>query len=208
MSARATRDGSDPAAAGGAGLTIRRAIPEDAAAYSALARQLAIDTFAEHNDPDDFAAYLRDTYGVERQCAEIADAGGGVLLAEVDGTLAGYAYVRRGRAPACVTGEAPAEIARFYVDGRWHGRGIAQALMRRTVEEAQGSGARTVWLGVWEHNRRARAFYAKCGFADVGSHVFMVGTDAQTDRVLAGAPSVLAARTAPAAPAAASEAGR
>ena len=42
-----------------------------------------------------------------------------------------------------------------------------------------------VWLGVWEENARAIAFYRKCGFVDVGSIDFFVGSDRQTDRVLA-----------------------
>ena len=54
----------------------------------------------------------------------------------------------------------------------------------RTVEsEAHSRGGRTLWLGVWERNERAKAFYQKNGFTDVGSHVYMVGTDAQTDRI-------------------------
>ena len=44
--------------------------------------------------------------------------------------------------------------------------------------------ATALWLGVWEHNPRAQAFYRKAGFADVGSKVFVVGTDAQADRVM------------------------
>ena len=176
---------SAPAAPGRDALTFRRATAADAAAYSALARQLAIDTFAQHNDPDDFALYLRETYGVERQAAEIADPDSVVLLAEIEGDIAGYAYLRPGRTPACVTGESPVEISRFYVDGRWHGRGVAQALMRRTAAVARERGARTIWLGVWEQNHRGRAFYAKCGYDEVGSHVFMLGTDAQRDLVMA-----------------------
>ena len=41
-----------------------------------------------------------------------------------------------------------------------------------------------MWLGVWERNPRAIAFYLKAGFVQVGSHVFMVGSDRQTDWVL------------------------
>jgi hypothetical protein len=37
---------------------------------------------------------------------------------------------------------------------------------------------------VWERNPRAIAFYVKCGFVDVGSKAFYVGSDCQTDRVL------------------------
>ncbi len=78
-----------------------------------------------------------------------------------------------------------AELWRFYVTREWHGRGIAQALMASVVTEAAGRGGQTLWLGVWERNSRARAFYGKCGFADVGEHVFLFGTDPQTDRVMA-----------------------
>jgi len=70
------------------------------------------------------------------------------------------------------------------VDHAWHGRGIAQRLMQATIDEAAAAGATTVWLGVWEHNARAIAFYGKHGFVDVGSHEFLVGSDPQTDRVM------------------------
>lgn len=42
-------------------------------------------------------------------------------------------------------------------------------------------GARSLWLGVWEHNPRAVAFYGKYGFRRVGQHTFVLGGDAQTD---------------------------
>ena len=57
--------------------------------------------------------------------------------------------------------------------------------MARVVAEAVSAGATTLWLGVWEHNLRALAFYGKCGFVDVGEHVFLFGTESQTDRVMA-----------------------
>jgi ribosomal protein S18 acetylase RimI-like enzyme len=49
---------------------------------------------------------------------------------------------------------------------------------------ARARGAETLWLGVWERNDRARAFYAKCGFTGAGEHIFLFGTDPQTDLVL------------------------
>ena len=106
------------------------------------------------------------------------------LLAEAGGRLAGYAQLRSGPAPACVTGVDPIELMRFYVSREWHGRGVAQSLMGSIMQEAAGRGARTLWLGVWERNQRAQAFYRKAGFTDAGSHVFMVGTDPQTDRIM------------------------
>ena len=61
---------------------------------------------------------------------------------------------------------------------------LRAALMERVKAEARARGAKTLWLGVWERNDRARAFYAKCGFADAGEHIFLFGTDPQTDRVM------------------------
>jgi ribosomal protein S18 acetylase RimI-like enzyme len=56
--------------------------------------------------------------------------------------------------------------------------------MREVERHAERRGGRTLWLGVWERNERAKAFYQKNGFSDVGSHLFMLGTDAQTDRIM------------------------
>ena len=50
--------------------------------------------------------------------------------------------------------------------------------------QARRRGARELWLGVWERNARAQAFYRKCGFEKVGTQIFVVGTDPQTDHVM------------------------
>jgi diamine N-acetyltransferase len=98
--------------------------------------------------------------------------------------LAGYAQLHRGAPPACVTVRDPIELWRFYVDRAAHGTGVAQSLMAAVRDAAVAAGARHLWLGVREHNPRAIRFYAKCGFVDVGSHDFVLGTNRQTDRVM------------------------
>jgi ribosomal protein S18 acetylase RimI-like enzyme len=92
--------------------------------------------------------------------------------------------LRWGTAPACVVARRPAEVQRIYVDRPWHGRGVAQALMAAMLEHARNGGADRVWLGVWEQNLRARAFYRRAGFADVGDHAFRLGDEVQRDRVM------------------------
>ena len=130
------------------------------------------------------AVHTARAYRPSQQQRELIDPDIVTLLVEVDGQLAGYAQLRSGVRPACVTGEKPIELWRFYIAQPWHGRGIAQALMRTVESEAYRRGGRTLWLGVWERNERAKAFYHRNGFTDVGSHVFTVGTDAQIDRIL------------------------
>ena len=157
---------------------------EDAAVLADLARTTFYDAFAATNDPTDMALHLQRAYGVSQQTGELRDPGITTLLVEKDAKAIAYAQIREHQVPGCVKGPAPIELWRFYVDRGWHGQGIAPALMDRVKSEARQRGARTLWLGVWEHNVRARAFYAKCGFTDVGEHIFLFGTDPQTDRVM------------------------
>jgi ribosomal protein S18 acetylase RimI-like enzyme len=163
---------------------IRRGRATDAAALAELAARTFRETFAADNRPEDMAAHLAEFYGLAQQGAELVDPGITTLLVEADAELAGYAQLRTGPAPVCVTGRAPLELWRFYIAQPWHGQGLAQTLMERVTAEAAERGASTLWLGVWERNERARAFYRKCGFTDIGSQAFMVGSDAQTDRIL------------------------
>jgi diamine N-acetyltransferase len=165
-------------------ITIRRGMPADARLLADFAASTFRETYAVQNRPEDTALYVSRAYGQSQQVAELADPEMTTLLAEVDGQLAGYAQLRASAVPACVLGVTPLELWRFYVAAPWHGRGIAHALMKGVEREAGARQARTLWLGVWERNERAKSFYRKCGFADVGSQVFVLGTDAQTDRIM------------------------
>lgn len=164
---------------------MRRAVAADAAALAAFAERTFVNTYGPYNTPADMAAYVRGAFGAALQARELADPGLVTLVADDGGALAGYAQVRRpGPAPACVAGPAPAEVCRFYVDAPWQGRGLAARLMDAVRDAAAAHGARTLWLAVWERNARARAFYEKRGFRDVGVAEFLLGTDRQADRVL------------------------
>jgi diamine N-acetyltransferase len=158
---------------------IRHATAADAAALAELGERTFRETFAAHNDPDDLEDYIGKTYGEPQQRAEIENPDGVTLLGETDGVLMAFAQLRRAPSP-----RGDVEIARFYVDRGHHGRGIAQSLMQAAEDAARAIGGTELWLGVWEHNLRAIAFYEKCGFRDVGSHPFLVGRDLQTDRLM------------------------
>ena len=163
---------------------IRRATLADAPALAALAARTFRDTFGADNTPEDMALHLAASYGPERQANEIMNPALLTLVADHAGVLVAYAQLRRGEPPACVTGPAPIEIQRFYVAADWHGRGLAQLLMAQALDVARAAGHATIWLGVWERNPRAIAFYGKLGYRDVGEQTFLLGTGRQTDRIL------------------------
>jgi ribosomal protein S18 acetylase RimI-like enzyme len=184
MTAPATPGAGAPWAGRGE-ILIRRATDDDASRLAEFAQRTFVETFAADNTVEDMAAHVAKSFGPAIQLREIRDPGTMTLLVELGVTLAGFAQVRRGTPPACVTGNSPVELHRFYVDRPFQGRGIAQTLMRAVDDVARELGGHTLWLGVWERNARAIAFYAKCGFVDAGQQAFVVGTDQQTDRVMA-----------------------
>ena len=166
-------------------VVVRRGRPDEAGELSVFAERVFREAFAAQNRVADLDMYLRNAYGPRQQLAELNDPQITTLVAEVEGRMAGFAQVRPGKAPPCVEGSAPIELWRFYVDRPFQGLGVAGTLMQAVVEAAMDRNARTVWLGVWEQNPRAQAFYRKCGFADVGKQPFQLGGDTQTDRVMA-----------------------
>jgi len=160
---------------------VRRAGLAEATALAALGARLFEEAFAAENTPADMARYLAEHFTPQAMRAILADRASTVLLLEAAGTSAGWAHL--------VDEGGALEIRRFYVDPRWQGGGAAATLMSAVLAEARTGGKERLWLAVWEHNRRARAFYAKHGFRKVGTQPFRLGTDVQTDEVLSRPPS-------------------
>lgn len=165
-------------------VVLRLADVRDAAPLAAFARRTFDETFAAQNNPADMEAYMASAFSVEQASAELECTSSVFYLAESASMLCGYAKIVRGERPDCVTDPSAVELARLYVDARWHGRGVADALMQALLRQAVAWNACAIWLGVWEHNHRARRFYQRWQFEQVGAHPFILGSDHQTDLVL------------------------
>lgn len=166
------------------GLTIRRGTIADAGLLSELGARTFSETFAVDNTPEDLAAYIATSFNVAQQTAELEDPGSILLIAEVDAQAAGYAKLHDGEPEKGVEGAKPIELVRLYVSRDWLGRGIGEQLMRACMDEARQAGHETIWLGVWERNARAQAFYRKWNFREVGEHMFRLGSDMQRDLLM------------------------
>jgi len=168
-------------------LKIRRANREDAGLLAELGARTFSETFAPDNNPDDMSAYVAASFSLEQQTAELAVPASTFFIAEVSGLAVGYATLHAGEPAESVEGAKPVELARLYVSHEWLGRGVGEELMRVCVDEARQAGHDTIWLGVWERNGRAQAFYRKWNFREVGEHVFQLGSDPQRDILMARA---------------------
>jgi diamine N-acetyltransferase len=178
------------------GLTIRRGTLADAVLLSELGARTFSETFAADNTLEDLAEYLATSFNIAQQTAELIDPASTFLIAEIDGHPAGYAKLHAGAPEKKMEGANPAagaspgagakpvELVRLYVSREWLGRGLGEQLMRACLDEARHAGHDTLWLGVWERNVRAQAFYRKWNFREFGEHMFRLGSDLQRDLLM------------------------
>src|SRR5699024_8180702 len=130
------------------------------------------------------ATYVAGSFGEAQVRSELADPACTVVIAERDGELAGYIMLRQGAMPSGARVDARGkafEVARLYAGKRWIGTGLGSTLMQTGLDLAAAHRCEWIWLGVWERNARAIAFYSRWGFTDVGSQFFQLGADRQTD---------------------------
>ncbi len=167
-----------------AAIRIRRAEQGDALELSVLAESTFRAAFSALNTAANMRLHCAAHYSRPLQLAEIRDSGRETWIAEVDGRMVAYVQLRHDATSPMISGERSVEIQRFYVDASYHGSGLAQQLMAQVIARAEAAGAASLWLGVWERNPRAVAFYRKWEFEIVGEHIFRLGEDPQRDLVM------------------------
>jgi GNAT superfamily N-acetyltransferase len=167
-------------------IKIRYAAIEDAETLADLSWRTFYDAFAAHpkNAPDDLKAYMDEAFNVRQLGKELRDEKAIFLIAEINGEPAGYAKLLLDTIEPGVTAERPIELCRLYSEQKFLGKGIGASLMQRCLDEAKRRERDVMWLGVWEYNPRAQAFYRKWKFEECGSHVFQLGSDPQTDLLM------------------------
>lgn len=161
--------------------TVRVAGGGDAGALAALAARTFPLACPPTVTATDIAAFIAAELSAARFADYLADPARTVLTVASGGRLAGYAMLVRDE-----TGDPPAvELSKMYVLPDYHGSGVSAALMDAALAAAAADmGARDVWLGVNQRNRRAQRFYAKHGFTLNGTRTFQVGGTLEHDYVM------------------------
>lgn len=151
---------------------------------SDLGARTFYDTFAKDNTPENIKLHLEGSFSTEIQFNELSQPGIIFLIAESDGLPIGYAQLMIDGREEFLKGTKTLEIRRIYISQEHIGTGAGKKLMNACLDEARQRGCDSIWLGVWEKNPRAINFYKKFGFVEVGTHIFPVGDDPQTDLIM------------------------
>lgn len=171
------KDGHKPTAM----TTIRLATSEDAELIARISQETFIHSFARFNTPENMDKFMNEQFTRENLMLEVTAPGSTFLLAFMDDVIAGYVRLREAPNPPELGNKRAIEIARIYMMPHIIGKGIGSLLMQQSIQIAKDSNKEIIWLGVWEHNPRAIAFYKRFGFEPFGTHLFMLGDDPQTD---------------------------
>jgi ribosomal protein S18 acetylase RimI-like enzyme len=163
---------------------IYRCTPADAHALAHLSAALFPLGCPAHTKPEDLAEYIRLELTAERFCALLEEDRNVILAVKISDRLAGYALIVYGSAPPHLQLSTGVELRKFYVDAMYHGRGVANALMKKVMETAADGREGSLWLSVFSGNGRAISFYKRWGFRIAGTKDFLVGTDCQQDYLM------------------------
>ncbi len=160
------------------------ATPDDVPVLCHLGATTFRETYRTISDPREVDEYADEHFTVDKITAWFRKPCARTLLALVDGRPAGYAHLRHARVPACVDDRKAIELSRLYLLATAQGSGLGGAMMDAVLAHARELEARTIWLGAYDRNVKALAFYARRGFVQVGTHAFEFGDQVYADPVL------------------------
>ena len=174
------------AGAGGVCMSVRYrdASVADAALVANLFARSFTETFGHLYRPEDLRAFL-DQVTPDAYANELSDPNLAIRVAETADQAVGFAKLGPPSLPVAPPPNT-LELRQIYVLQGWQGSGIGPALFDWVAERARARGAKHLQLTVYIENHRAKAFYERRGFVQVGSYDFMVGSHADEDLIMRG----------------------
>ncbi|WP_088035150.1 GNAT family N-acetyltransferase [Evansella clarkii] len=164
--------------------TIRKCTVADLQKLQEISTLTFNETFKEQNSPENMKAYVEKAFNLEQLEKEVLHPNSQFYFIFIKNELAGYLKVNTSDAQSEEMGEEAIEIERIYIINTFHKQGLGKELLNKAIEIAEKQNKKKIWLGVWEKNENAIAFYKKLGFVQTGAHCFYMGDEEQTDYIM------------------------
>ncbi|MBL4678339.1 MAG: GNAT family N-acetyltransferase [Mucilaginibacter sp.] len=165
-------------------VTLKRIGIESAEILLKLRHKTFFDAFAAQNDPAHMEAFAKKNFTIENTIKELDNPDSEIYFALVDNEVAGYLKLNFNTAQTEPEGSDALELERIYVLEPFQGQKVGKYLMEYAIDKAMETNKTHIWLGVWEHNVKALAFYRSKGFEVFGSHPFKLGAENQVDLLM------------------------
>jgi diamine N-acetyltransferase len=165
-------------------IILKKCTIDDAHTLQEISYDTFNETFKHQNSLKNMKSYLEKAFNVEQVETELSHRSSHFYLVYVHEDVAGYLKVNTGDAQSEEMGDESLEIERIYLKRSFQKHGLGKYLLNKAFEMATERHLKTIWLGVWEKNENAIAFYKKMGFVETGSHSFYMGDEEQTDLIM------------------------
>ncbi|MFK4340657.1 MULTISPECIES: GNAT family N-acetyltransferase [unclassified Paenibacillus] len=142
------------------------------------------DTFKDQNSPENMQTYLERAFNSKQLDKELSNVSSEIFFICFNEELAGYLKVNMNEAQSEKMGDESLEIERIYIKNKYQKHGLGKYLLNKAMEIAMEQNKKKIWLGVWEKNENAIAFYKKMGFVQTGAHSFYMGDEEQIDFIM------------------------
>ena len=162
-------------------ITLKRVLPADVLHLQHIGKATFTETFAWCNTSENMLFYLNFNFNTDHLLAQINNPDSEFYFAVSGTEIVGYLKINLAAAQTELQDAMGLEIERIYVLKAFQGKKVGQLLFDKAVQIAQSYGKSYLWLGVWEENNQAIAFYKKNGFVVFDTHIFRLGKDVQTD---------------------------
>ncbi|ANZ57607.1 GNAT family N-acetyltransferase [Fructilactobacillus lindneri] len=149
-----------------------------------ISRLTFADTFGAANTETDLKKYLDEAYSNQKLTKELNNPETFFYFGYIDHQLAGYLKLNVGKAQSDKVSNNSLEVERIYILPAFKRHGLGKKLIEVAESIAKQKHKDNLWLGVWEGNPKAIAFYQAQGFERIGQHTFVVGDDPQTDYLM------------------------
>lgn len=163
---------------------IRRCNADDVDTLRQIASETYDQTFRPMNTAETVDMYLETAFKREILLEELSNPKCDFFFMNTDCRLTGYLKLNEAPAQSDVNDPASLELERIYIKREFQGKGFGKILINYSMEIARKRLKRYLWLGVWEKNANAIAFYGKMGFRVAGHHKFRMGDEAQQDLIM------------------------
>ncbi|NLS88909.1 GNAT family N-acetyltransferase [Bacillus subtilis] len=166
-------------------VNIKKCSREDLQILQQLSIETFNDTFKDQNSPENMKVYLERAFNKKQLEKELSNMSSEFFFVYFDHEVAGYVKVNIDDAQSEEMGAESLEIERIYIKNNFQKHGLGKHLLNKAIEIALERNKKNIWLGVWEKNENAIAFYKKMGFVQTGAHSFYMGDEEQTDLIMA-----------------------
>jgi ribosomal protein S18 acetylase RimI-like enzyme len=165
-------------------ISIRQCTTSDLDTLQKIAYETFDESFRDMNTTETMEKYLSESFNKEKILTELSNPASKFYFLYADNKLTGYLKINEAPAQTDKNNFDSIEIERIYVRKEFKGKGLGKNLMNHAIQLAKEMKKNFIWLGVWEKNLNAIAFYKKMGFREKGKHSFQMGEELQTDLIM------------------------